>query len=137
MSKIKKNEKTNELEIISRNIPYNYNLFENQCFEQLFYELFMTLEEMRIIINKLNKMGLIKEYSFEEYIDLLIECQKIEKKKGWENRVRIFDIIKKNELKIKDGYHEENNYYNKNKDFHFIIKHTKNINYNNEDCSIF
>ena len=122
MLKIKKNEKTDKLEITSRNIPNNYNLFEMQCFEQLFHELLMTLEEMRVIINKLNKFALIKEYSFEEYIDLLIESQKNEKKKGWENRVKLFDLIKKNESKIKEGYYEGNNYYNKNKDFQFIIK---------------
>ena len=82
-------------------------------------ELMQTQEEMKNTINELKKIALNKDVfdSAEQHIDLLIENEKFEQKKGWQKRIEAYNILKKQKIKLKEIYHGKHTDANKIQDF--------------------
>ena len=82
-------------------------------------ELMQTQEEMKNTINELKKIALNKDVfdSAEQHIDLLIENEKFEQKKGWQKRIEAFNILKRQKIKLKEIYHGKHTDANKIQDF--------------------
>ena len=81
--------------------------------------LIKTQEEMKDTINELRKIALKKEVfeNAEKHIDLLIENEKSEHKPGYLERIRYFNILKKQKKQLREIYHGEFNDAKKIEDF--------------------
>ena len=64
---------------------------------------------MKDTINELRKIALKKEVfeNAEQHIDLLIENENLEQKPGYLERIRYFNILKKQKKQLREIYHGE------------------------------
>ena len=69
-----------------------------------------TQEKIKESVDKLKKIALNSNSyeSSEDYIDLMIESEKSEKKKGYKERIRGYEELKKQHKLLKDAYNKEN-----------------------------
>ena len=89
------------------------------------------LEVQKLIVLSLKKLDSIAlkkfEESFEDYYNILIETERTEHKSGWQNRIRLLENLKEQQLLLKqifDGKNEKINEINEflNSDLVYIIE---------------
>ena len=69
-----------------------------------------TQEQIKTSVDKLKRIALNSNSyeSSEEYIELFIESEKSEKKKGYKERIRGYEELKKQHQILREAYRNEN-----------------------------
>lgn len=101
-------------------------------------------EEIKKSVDRLKQIGLNSNpLSQNDYIDLLIESEKNQRKPGWQGRIRGLEGLKNIHQTIKEAYESKNNKIKKFSDFEeqYLKEMTKNYEKDyekdNSNCSIF
>lgn len=99
-------------------------------------------DEIKKSVDRLKQIGLNSNpLSQNDYIDLLIESEKNQRKPGWQGRIRGLEDLKKIHQTIKDAYESQSNKIKKFSDFQ--EQYLKNMDMGNQyqkdekDCLIF
>jgi hypothetical protein len=122
----------------------------NNEFNNIFIKVFNIQEELKKCIERLNQIALKPNVfkSSEDYIDLLINSEEMEKKDGYINRIKALKELKKEHKIINEAFNGQNaikdleefknNYLQqKKKNFEQNQKNKKNKKQKEDDCIIF
>ena len=98
-----------------------------------------TQEQIKNSVDKLKKIALNSNSyeSSEEYIDLLIESEKSEKKKGYMERIKGYEELKKQHQILREAYKNENSTTKSFEDFKKEFLEKEQNAKKDENCSIF
>lgn len=100
----------------------------NNEFNIIFVKVFEIQEQLKKCIEKLNQIALKPNVfkSSEEYIDILINSEELEKKEGYKNRIVALKKLKKEHQLINEAFNGQSAIKDL-EDFKKIIKMTKMI----------
>jgi hypothetical protein len=97
-------------------------------------------DEIKKSVDRLKQIGLNSNpLSQNDYIDLLIESEKNQRKPGWQGRIRGLEDLKRIHQTIKEAYESKNNRIKKFSDFEeqYLKEMSQNYEKDNNNCLIF
>jgi len=109
-------------------------------FKSIQVKCLQVQEEIKRSVDRLKQIGLNSNpLSQNDYLDLLIESEKNQRKPGWQGRIKGLEDLKKIHQTIKEAYESKNNKIKKFSEFQDQYLKNMNMNYeaDEKNCLIF